>query len=55
MPIVKHPSSRRNDKHKRTWKMMLGYLVIVLLALTSQSLGQNCIHDFCDAEEVILH
>ena len=34
---------------------MLGYLVIVLLAVGSRSLGLNCIRDFYDAEEAILN
>ena len=33
---------------------MLGYLIIVL-AVTSGSLGQNCIRDFDDAEEAIVN
>ena len=34
---------------------MLGYLVIILLASMSRSLGINCIRGFSDAEEAILN
>ena len=34
----------------------LGYLIVlVILAVTSQSLGQDCIHDFDDAEEATVN
>ena len=34
---------------------MLGYLILVLLAVGSRSLGLNCIRDFDDAEQAIVN